>query len=107
MDSNLDNSETTQKSVLIQLEGMGEVDVAIPIEHLAERSSQAIENALTTIKEMAKRITSSIQDIPLAERPATVDITFGIKLSSDAKAFIVNAGVEAQIEVKLAWAKKE
>jgi hypothetical protein len=39
----------------------------------------------------------------LAERPDEVEVEFGLLLKTDANAFVVNAGMEAQITVKLKW----
>lgn len=81
----------------------GEQDVAINLENLFERSSEAINNAMSTIGAMSSRVISTVKAIPLAERPDEVEVEFGLLLKTDANAFVVNAGMEAQITVKLKW----
>lgn len=99
--------DTRQETVMVELKQVdGEIDVAFTAEQVVEKSSMAIENALKTIQTMAQKVVNTISAIPLSERPTEIEVSFGIKLTSDATAFVVNAGVEAQINVKLGWTQK-
>lgn len=99
--------ETTP--ILVELKSVeeyGERDVSINIENLFERSSQAINNAMATIGAMSSRVMSTVNAIPVTERPDEVEVEFGLLLKTDANAFVVNAGMEAQITVTLKWQRQ-
>lgn len=81
----------------------GEQDVAINVQDLFERSTQALNNAMAAIYGMSRRVVSTVKELPIAERPNEVEVEFGLLLKTDANAFVVNAGVEAQINVTLKW----
>ena len=70
-------------------------------EVLAEKSSEALDSAMRTIRGMAERVTTSIQE--LAARPSEVEVEFGLKLGTEGNAFLAKAGAEAQLTVKLKW----
>lgn len=91
--------------ILIELrQGRGTIDVARGNEkELAQKSANAFNSAIATIRDVARRTSSTIRSMKKVDQPDTVEMTFGLKLTSDAKALIVNAGVEAQIEVKFVW----
>lgn len=91
--------------ILVELsQGRGVVDVARGNEKdIAEKSAQAFNHAMATIYSVAKRTATTIRSLKITEQPDTVEMTFGLKLTSEANALIVNAGVESQIEVKLIW----
>jgi len=74
---------------------------------LAEKSAEAFNGAMATIYAVAKRTASTIRSLKIIDQPDNVEMTFGLKLTSAANALIVNAGVEAQIEVKLSWKNEQ
>ena len=85
----------------------GEQDVAISVQDLFERSTQALNNAMAAIYGMSRRVVGTVKEIPLAERPDEVEVEFGLLMKTDANAFVVNAGMEAQITVTLKWQQNE
>lgn len=95
--------------ILVELKGgRGVVDVARSDEKdLAQKSAEAFNNAMATVYTVAKRTATTIRSLKIVDQPDTVEMTFGLKLTSEANALIVNAGVEAQIEVKLTWKNEE
>lgn len=95
--------------ILVELKsGRGVMDVSRANEQeLAQKSAEAFNNAMTTIHTVAKRTAATIRSLKIVDQPDTVEMTFGLKLTSEANALIVNAGVEAQIEVKLTWNNEE
>jgi hypothetical protein len=95
--------------ILVELrDGRGVIDVSRANEKdLAEKSASALNSAMATIFGMARRTVGVVRSLKVTEQPDTVEMTFGLKLTSDAKALIVNAGVEAQIKVKLVWKNEE
>lgn len=91
--------------ILVELsQRRGVVDVARGnVRDIAEKSGEAFNHAMETIYTVAKRTAETIRSLDMIEQPDTVEMAFGLKLTSEANALIVNAGVEAQIEVKLIW----
>lgn len=91
--------------ILVELrQGRGVIEVSRANEsELAQKSAAAFNNAMATVYSVAKRTSDTIRSMKIVEQPDSVEMTFGLKLTSDAKALIVNAGVEAQIEVKFVW----
>ena len=98
--------------ILVELrQGRGVVDVSRGSEKdIAEKSARAFNHAMATIHSVARRTAATIRALKVSEQPDQVEMSFGLKLTSEANALLVNAGVEAQIEVKLVWnndAKKQ
>ena len=91
--------------ILVELrQGRGVIDVSRSNEReIAERSAKAFNRAMDTIQNVARRTAATIRALNISEQPDQVEMSFGLKLTSEANALLVNAGVEAQIEVKLVW----
>jgi hypothetical protein len=68
-----------------------------------EKSQEAIENALNKMGGMAKKTARAIKEIPVTERPGTIAVTFGLKLTAEGGAVLARAGVEAGINVTMTW----
>lgn len=81
----------------------GEQEAALNARDILEKSTEALNNAMAAVYGMSRRIVSTVKAIPLAERPDEVAVEFGLLLKTDANAFVVNAGMEAQIKVTLKW----
>jgi hypothetical protein len=75
--------------------------VALSPADLVERSSEALDNAMAAIQQMAGRISGAIEG--LAQRPSGVEVTFGLKLTASADVLIVKGGGEASLNVKMTW----
>jgi hypothetical protein len=60
---------------------------------------------MSTIRAMAERVTATINSI--SERPSTVEVDFGLKLTAAAGALVASASTEASFLVKLTWTHKE
>lgn len=69
--------------------------------NLAEKSSKAVEGALSTIHSMGEKVVATIER--LTKVPSEVEVSFGIKFDAESGAIIAKAGVEASISVKLTW----
>lgn len=104
MSAELENTE-----ILVELrQGRGVVDVSLGSEKaIAEKSAKAFNHAMKTIHSVAQHTAATIRSLKVIDQPDTIEMSFGLKLTSEANALIVNAGVEAQIEVKLIWDNKE
>ena len=68
-----------------------------------EKSQEAIEDALKKMRGMAKKTVRAIKEIPVSERPGTIAISFGLKLTAEGGAVLAKAGVEAGINVTMTW----
>jgi hypothetical protein len=91
--------------ILVDLVGEGGIQDLSRInrKEIAERSAEALSHAMSTIQDMAEYVVATMQSLNAVKRPDNIEITFGLKLTSDAKAFIASASAEAQIGVKLIW----
>lgn len=74
---------------------------------LQEKSENAISRSMGIVRSMAARVTKTIRDLPVSERPTEIEIEFGIKLDVEAGAMIAKSGVEAGFNVKLTWEREE
>ncbi|MEV4799045.1 CU044_2847 family protein [Nonomuraea sp. NPDC049421] len=75
--------------------------VALSAPEAVERSAEAIEQAMGTIRGMAERVRETVAG--LAVCPDGVQVEFGIKFDAEAGAVIAKAGVEAAVTVTLTW----
>ena len=82
----------------------GEEEVSLPsVEDLTQKSAEALNQAMGTIKTMAKRTLETIDT--LANKPTEVEVEFGIKVNAEAGAIISKVGGEGNIKVKLKWTR--
>ena len=72
---------------------------------VVEKSQEAIDNALKTMRKMAKKSVKAIQAIPVTERPNTIAVSFGLKLNAEGGAVVAKASVEAAINVTITWTR--
>jgi len=77
--------------------------VSLSPKDVAEKSKEALDDALKTMQAMAKKSVNAIREIPVTERPNTISISFGLKLSAEGGAVVAKAGVEAAINVTMTW----
>ncbi len=85
----------------------GVMRTAIPTSpaDIAKESEKAIASAMNTIRAMAERVAATIDAI--SDRPSTVEVDFGLKLTANAGALVASASTEASFLVKLTWERKE
>jgi hypothetical protein len=77
--------------------------VSLTPKDIAEKSREAIDDALKTMRKMAKKTVKAIREIPVTERPNSIAVSFGLKLSAEGGAVVAKAGVEAAINVTMTW----
>ena len=99
------STETTSEPAVILVElaprpGVQQVALPQPAE-LAQRSAQALDKAWDTIRAMAERTSTLIDD--LAGNPDEVQLEYGLKLDVEGNAMIAKAGAEAAISVSVTW----
>lgn len=67
----------------------------------ADRAQKTFEASLDRIKPAATALVERLRS--LTQPPQTVEVSFGVKFSAEAGAFIASAGTEATFTVKLTW----
>ena len=85
---------------LDEAEQDGMVPAARPGE-VAAKAKQTFEQALEQIKPGAEAIVARLQD--MSTNPDEISVTFGLKMSASAGAFIAASGMEANFTVLLKW----
>jgi len=75
-------------------------------EDLAKKSEEAMNRAMNTIQNMAKKVNDTIDSLEEKSKPDNVGVEFGLKFDGELDVIIAKAGVEASIVVTLNWQKK-
>jgi len=73
---------------------------------VAGKSAQALDKAMSTIRQMGNRVTKTIKSIDVVDRPDKVVLEFGLKLDAEAGAYIAKASTEAGFKVVLTWERQ-
>ena len=68
---------------------------------IAARAKQTFEQALEQVKPGAEIMIEKLRTMTV--KPDEMEITFGLKMSTEAGAFIASASAEANFTVKLRW----
>jgi hypothetical protein len=84
----------------------GSISVGLTNKNVQAISAEALRSAMDTLRRVAAEVVSNIKQIHVSERPNKAELEFGLLLTTDAKAFIVNASAEAHFKVKLIWEHK-
>ena len=74
-------------------------------EQVAQRSAEALDDAMGTIHHMARRVIATIDALP--HRPTQAQVQFGIKLTAAAGALLTKVGAEATINVTLTLEREQ
>jgi hypothetical protein len=74
-------------------------------QQLEEKSNKAIDKAMGTIKNMAGRVNSAVENI--SNKPNHVEVGFGIKFDAEIGVIIAKASMEASLNVTLTWDRSE
>ncbi len=78
----------------------------LSVDSLAEKSARAVNQAMNTIRHMAKRTVTSIKG--LTDPPDKIEVSFGLTMSGElGSALISSVGAEASINVKMTWQREE
>jgi hypothetical protein len=80
--------------------------VSLSPKDVIEKSQEAMEHAMKTVRRMAKKTMKTIQAIPVSERPTTFEVQFGIKLNAEGNALVTKAGGEATMNITMTWEHK-
>lgn len=96
--------DAEQDIILVEFEPRpGLRQVSFTPENLAEKSAQALDKAMTTIRLMGQRVTDTVKRINVADRPTKVELEFGLKFDAEAGALVAKASTEAAFKVVLTW----
>lgn len=99
-------SSTPDKNepILVELaEIPGEEEVSLSSVNVAEKSVEALDNAMRTIKYMAQHAVATVNELEVPSRPTQVEMEFGVKLDVEANAWVAKTRGEGNIIVRLTW----
>lgn len=100
--------EEDDEIILVELTPVAGVrSVSIDPKDVLEKSKQAIDHAMKSMQGMAKKTVRAIKKIPVSERPHTVSVSFGLKLTAEGNAVVAKAGAETSLNVTMTWERKE
>ncbi len=87
-------------SVLVEVTPTGR-ETRVARGDVATRMSVTFETAIGRVRDAAVAALGQFQQ--MAKQPDQVEISFGVKLNTEAGAVLAKAGVEGQLAVKLTW----
>jgi hypothetical protein len=91
-----------QAPVLVELTAReGTKKAGITLDDMADRSAVALDNAMNTIHHMARRVVDTVDSLML--QPSEIELSFGLKLTTEGMALITGGGEGNTINVKLKW----
>lgn len=94
--------------ILVELaEIPGEEEVSLSSVDVAEKSVEALNSAMGTIKYMAQHAVATIDTLEVPSHPTQVEIEFGIKLDVEANAWVAKSRGEGNIVVRLSWGNRD
>ena len=100
--------EEEAEVILVDLQPVAGVrSVSIDPKDVIGKSKEAIDHAMKSMQGMAKKTVRAIKKIPISERPHTVEVSFGLKLTAEGNAVVVKGGMEAAISIKMTWNRQE
>ena len=100
--------EDDDEVILVDLQPVAGIrSVSIDPKDVIEKSREAIDHAMKSMQGMAKKTVRAIKKIPVSERPHAVEVSFGLKLTAEGNAVVVKGGMEAAINIKMTWNRKE
>jgi hypothetical protein len=103
MDTEITTSDG--EPILVQFSEARGMQPVAPLDgaELAQRSAEALDKAMDTIRQMADRVISTIQEIQVTDRPTEVEVEFGLVLDAEAGVLVARVAGQAGFKVKLVW----
>jgi hypothetical protein len=77
----------------------------VSAEDTAEKAMKVAEDIHDTIKAYCASLVRAFESIEV-RKPNRFTAEFGIKLSADCKAYVVNAGTEASLKITAEWVRE-
>ena len=68
---------------------------------MATKATQTLQEALEQVRPGAEAVVAKLRE--MSARPDEMEVTFGLKMSAEAGAFIASASTEANFSVLLRW----
>jgi hypothetical protein len=100
--------EENDEVILVDLQpAPGVRQVSLDAKDLAEKSKMALDNAMKSVRGMAKKAVKTLKDIPISERPTSMSVSFGLKLTAEGNAVVAKAGAETSFTVTMSWEHKK
>lgn len=94
----------TGEPILVQFsEARGLQPVSLSGAELVEKSTEALNKAMGTIREMSDRVVNTLKDINVADRPTQGEVEFGLMLDAEVGVMVAKVAAEAGFKVKLVW----
>jgi hypothetical protein len=78
----------------------------VSVEETAGRVMKVAEDIHDTIKAYCASLVNAFESIDAPRKPNRFTAEFGIKLSADCKAYIVNTGGEAGLKITAEWVRQ-
>lgn len=75
------------------------------ISKLSGKSKDAVTNALGTIGWVAKQARATLNGLDISERPAQMELEFGIQITAEAGVIVAKTETQIHITAKLVWKK--
>jgi hypothetical protein len=98
--------ESDEEVILVEFAPVpGVRSVSLSPRDAIEKSQEAIEDALKKMRGMAKKTVRSLREMPVSERPSSLAVSFGLKLTAEGGAVLAKAGLEAGINVTMTWTR--
>ena len=82
----------------------GTMEVALTSEELAAKADEVMQKVMNAIHGVSERFSDLYVTLP--DKFTQVELSFGVKISSEMGALIAKAGIESTFNVKLVWQKK-
>ncbi|HEX4959888.1 MAG TPA: CU044_2847 family protein [Thermoanaerobaculia bacterium] len=70
-----------------------------------EKSEEALQTALMTIQEMARRVAETMDEMADSIRPDEAEVEFGVNLNLESGALLAKVSSGAQLSVRLSWSR--
>lgn len=94
--------------ILVQFsEARGMQPVSLSPHEMAEKSAEALEKAMGTLRRVSDRVLTTIRSIDAADRPAEVVVEFGLQFDAEAGVLVAKAATQASFKVTLTWKKTD
>jgi hypothetical protein len=85
----------------------GMEEVSLTPQDLLNKSSEALNNAMGAIYQMARRTYAAVSAVPTLERPAEIQVEFELKVTAEAGVVLAKSGLESTMKVTLKWERQE
>ncbi len=101
-----DTTTNDTPQILIEFpQKAGIQQVSLTPENISKKSANAMEAAMSTIQQMAQKVTTTVKK--MTYKPSEVEVSFGLKFDMESGVLIAKTGVEAGLDVTLKWDLKE